>query len=629
MALAGALALYLALAFLQIYPAWTDLDHGVVGDWMHPDMVSNHWLYRWLSETLLSGGSILHNDRYYHPVGDAPWLAGNGSDAIPFSLLAAVLPWPGSVTVWVLAMITMNGLGGWALCRAVGASPAAALVGGSFLVLCPYVTFELGCARLAQAPLYWFAFFGAAWVRLLKRPTIVRGVVAGLLYGATAFTYWYYGLWAAWLGGILLLFRPRWQALVGFVPTALLTVLPPLWLFSRHWAGIPGTDDPTFPHVLAIASGLPVTFPVFAGDGPLKTIALPLILVVLALLGLRASGRRFAGFAVAAVLFAALALGPHLLLPSGEDTGLPGPFLAVYGLLPPLRRFWWPYRHIAPLTLALVPLAALGAQSLIAGLGRWTPAAALGLVALTSMELSARAGNLTVTASWWEPPPVYEDVAALPAGALLELPLWGDITRSQQSLSYQWVHRRTLVNGHAMWVERVRPDEWDDWLSRSRLLSGLLAVEQGAGPSTWSLTAADVDALRAEDLRYISLNREFFPGELASLHEHHVASLQALFGAPLIDDGGVRIWYLAQLTGATEIALPGWTPPEEYRTEASGLAPVRAPISSLGWRPLPRSGTPATTAETAEERQQARERAYSPMLRRRLERRRADEADPQ
>ena len=39
------LLLYVGLALYALYPVWLSPEHGVVGSWAHPDMISNHWLY--------------------------------------------------------------------------------------------------------------------------------------------------------------------------------------------------------------------------------------------------------------------------------------------------------------------------------------------------------------------------------------------------------------------------------------------------------------------------------------------------------------------------------------------------------------------------------------------------------
>ena len=74
--------LCLGLALGVAGPLALDPANRIAGDWRHPDCLGNHWLLVWVAEQIRSGGSLLHNDLYYWPFGDAPWLAGNGSEGL-------------------------------------------------------------------------------------------------------------------------------------------------------------------------------------------------------------------------------------------------------------------------------------------------------------------------------------------------------------------------------------------------------------------------------------------------------------------------------------------------------------------------------------------------------------------
>lgn len=623
---AVATAIYLGAALFQLYPAWTDPTHGVVGDWSHPDLISNHWLYRWVAETLREGGSLLHNDRYYVPVGDAPFLAGNGSDAVLAAPLAWLLAWPASVTAWCLVMVVANGLGARALARAAGASRAGATLAGLALVFSPYVVRELSAGRFAQGALWACGFFLATWLRLLARPTLVGGVLAGGLFGVCAFTYWYDGLWMAVAGALLWAFRPGWRPLVGFVPAALATTLPPLLLFLGHWAEIPGTGEDTFPHPLTVDYALPFSFPVWSGSGPLASLCLPLWMSGLAVAGWSAASRPLRrGVLVAAGFFYLMSLGPELLAPDGVSTGVTGPYALVYGLTGTLRRFWWPYRHLAPLTLVLIPLVGLGADRAVHWLRVSGAPWLLGLG--LPLELAGRGAAIEVESSWFSPPAAYAALAGLPEGNLLELPIAASLTRSQASLSYQWVHGRPLVNGHAMWVDRVRPDAWDAWLRGQPLLAAWLAFEEGELEAAWEApaTGAPVDL---GTVRYVTLNREFFPGELRALLAHHAAMLTAWYGEPVVKGGGVRVWDLTRGTGERRWVPPDWSPPEGYVSD-TGLTALPGTVRSAGWRHWSRAfppAEPAAEAAQAEPEATTRRDGFPAMLRRKLEREQADAA---
>jgi len=628
--LPSAALVYLALALYQLYPAWLDPLHAVVGDWRHPDMISNHWVYRWVAEQLLGGGSLIHNDRYYLPVGDAPWLAGNASDALPHTLVAALLPWPASITAWCLLMLVCNGLAGFALGRAVGASRAASLLGGAFLALAPYVTYEMSGMRLAQAPLYWLVFFLAAWLHLLREPSIKRGVGAGLLFGACAFSYWYYGLWAALLGGLLFLARPRPRALLGFVPTALLTTLPPLLVFLSHWTEIPGAVEDLFPHPLAVQNALWPMFPFWAGQGEQPPLVLPVALVVLAGLGWwRGAGapkRTLTALLVAALLFYLLALGPWLLRLDGSPTGVPGLYWLLYAGSGMLRRFWWPYRHAVVVVVALVPLAALGFDQLARWLPRWSqvPLAIL-LTASLPLDLGLRGGQAAVYSSWFQPPQGYEELAELPGEALMEVPLAPELARSQQTLGYQWVHGKRLLNGHAMWVDRVRPPAWDEWVADNSFLAALQAYETGQGDGSFAFQAADIQALQDEGLRYLVLNGEYLPGKLIGLVPRYQELFEAAFGPPLEDHRRLLLVYdLDSYTGVERVELPAFAPEDAYLSTDGTSMPEAGPVNSLGWSPLDRSCPPSWP--TSQRDREAELEDLSPMLRSKLKRLDAQEA---
>lgn len=626
-----ALVLYALLALYQTYPAWLDGERGVVGLWTHPDMISNHWLYRWIPEQLLDGASILHNDRYYVPVGDGPWLAGNGSDAIPYTLFAALFAWPGSVTRWILLAITLNGLSGYLLARRLGGSGPAALVAGGAVAFSPYVAEELAGGRFAQLPIYWIGFFLVAWHALLEaapsdgpwrpRGAVLRlGILAGLLFGAAAFSYWYAGLWCAVAGGLFWAFRPRLRALVPFVPVALATTLPPLVVFLVSWSEIPGTAEASFPHPLAMQSSLPLLFPVLGGPGFWGGIILPLALVLPALgaligpvydvwragapkdprawLGLIRGVWAQLGWAqracvASSLLFYLLCLGPFPSLSGGGEGGVPGPFWFLYGVGGPLRRYWWPYRHIAVLTLTLAPLAALGLERAFRWLAEqadpWlrpvVPGAlALALVLLLPVEVGARGGTLTAPVSVWSSPEAYTKLAELPGEVVLELPISPPLVCGQQTLSYQWVHGKKLLNGHAMWVDRVRPAAWDTWVAQNSFLVGLMSLEQGEHEGTFSVDEAALEALRAVGLRYLVLNTEYLPAELAPLVEVYQSLFDGLFGPPaLAVEGSLYAWDISKTVNKSVEPLPFRLPVVLRGMHDGGRLPLAGVIDAQGW----------------------------------------------
>jgi len=642
-----ALLVYVGLALYQLWPAWTDLQHGVVGQWTHPDMISSHWFYRWVAEQVSSGNSIVHNDRYYVPVGDWPWLAGSGSDAVPYTLMALLLPWPGSVTLWVVLVMTLNGLSGYLLARRLGASPVGALVGGAALACCPYVAEEATGGRIAQTVLYWSGFFLVSWHALLEeapssgswRPSrrlLGRAALAGLLFGAAAICYWYAGLWCAMAGGIWFLFRPRWRALVPFIPSALLVAGPVLALFIHGWSEIPGTSEiSSFPHAIATEASLPIPFPLLGTPGYWGGLILPLSVLIpaVALLGgllvrawqrgavhgpragLSALVRRWRELpwgirasVAAALYFYAMCLGPFPSWRGGAHGGVPGPFW-IYSLSEQLRRFWWPYRHISMFFFALVPLAALGVDAAVAWLEtqaearvrRWVgPVVAVGLALFLPADVGARGGVRSVGVSSWSEPEAYQKLAELPGDVILELPLSPTLVSGQQTLSYQWVHKKKLLNGHAMWVDRVRPAAWDAWVQKNGFLMNLEKMEQGTLSGPMTVTDADMDELRGVGLRYIVVNTEYFPSELAELVVAYHDLFGRLFGEPaLAEQDKLYAWDISSLKVQDPVLPMAFRLPPRMRNDREGgRVPSAGMIESQAWAGATRRFPPSLDRST-------------------------------
>ncbi|MFN7147267.1 MAG: hypothetical protein ACK4YP_26100, partial [Myxococcota bacterium] len=346
----------------------------ILCNFVHPDCLSNHWLMVWVAEQVATGGSILHNDRYYWPVGDAPWLAGNGSEGFAYLPFHAAFGWPLGSNLYLVTVLALNGLAAFALARAAGASRVASLAAAPTAALLVYATHELGAGRFSQVSFFWLAFFLAAWLRFLRRPTVLGALGAAALLALASLFYWYYGLFGVLAGAILLLAhaprddRPPLRALVVFSVAYLAAIAPLLWVFLRYWSSIPGTGEDVFPHPESVGDSTWPGIPFLVAGGrhagralPFTTCALAGVAVIAALRrpadpdALRRRRVTFALTAVA-VVFAALMAGS--LIPHG-------PYEWLYGLAGPLRRFWWPYRHVVVVNLALVTLAALGADALL------------------------------------------------------------------------------------------------------------------------------------------------------------------------------------------------------------------------------------------------------------------------
>jgi hypothetical protein len=605
-----------ACALWLLYPAWLSLDGVLVGDWRHPDVLSNHWLYGWLRDQLSGGGDILHNDRYYHPVGDAPWLAGNGGDGLLFALLGPRAAWPGSVTLWLLGVLSLNGALAWGLCRQLGARRAGALLGACVLAGSGYLAHELSGARFAQVAIWPSIGFVWAWIDLLERPRWRSALLAALALALCFQVYLIYGLWALGMGALLLLTRLLWPpegsspaASRGpgalFLALGAALCLPVLWPYAQHWNELPGVGEGGWPHPLALEASLPASAWLWAGASSRGEVLPPLLALLLAgwacrgLLARGARDWRLLGLVSIAVVFGSLALGPRLLLPDGEPSAVPGPFTLVYGLLLGLRRFWWPYRHMLGVLVALAPLAALGFDGLAA---RWrlrSPlVVALGLALILPLDTGSRGGRVGAASSWWEPPPAYRAIAKLPGEALLELPLAPQLVSTQQSLSYQQLHGKTLVNGHAAWVARVRPAAWDAWVQENSFLRCLMEYEQGRLHGPFAFLPEDMLALHKQGVRLLVVNREYLPGPLFPLAEGYEAIFTTLFGPPVYRfRDQIAVWDTARYTMQGVAPAPPFQLPRELMEGDGSAALTMGHARALGLRGLSRDFPPRLPPE--------------------------------
>ena len=141
--------LSLLIAVLRLGPVFWNPSQYSVGGWGHPDNLGNHWLLVWVAEQLGSGSSILHNTRYYAPIGDHPWLAGNGSEGFLYAPLHWLLGWPTAVVPLVVIYFVGIGLGGYTIAIQAGASRWAGLVASMVLTASGFWTREMNAGRFS------------------------------------------------------------------------------------------------------------------------------------------------------------------------------------------------------------------------------------------------------------------------------------------------------------------------------------------------------------------------------------------------------------------------------------------------------------------------------------------------
>ena len=557
----------------------------------HPDCLGNHWLLMWVSEQLRSGATLLHNDRYYWPVGDAPWLAGNGGEGIPFAPFGWLLGWPLGANVYLLCVLVANGLSAWWLARALGAGRAAALPAAASGATLVYAVHELGAGRFTQANVAVLCAFLAAWVRLLDRPTRGRAILSGVLLAGASALYWYHGVFGALAGSLLLLARLLWapacpapessralmRPLLWFLAAFVALVAAPLLVFLQGWSAIPGTAELSrFPHPEAIADSAWPQIPFLVRGGRHAGQALAFSTCLLALVGLAHGWRAPDRWKVRGAAFSMVCF---LLLTAGTNLPL---FEALYGLAPPLRRFWWPSRHAVLTSLLAVALASRGLEPVLEAVRSRLPGNArltariLALLLASSIPLQLSAQGATWRARFgrvrW-PEPFYTQLRSAPGEVLVQLPLAPSVAGSQAPLMYQLLHGKVMLTGHAPWVERVRPPAWDAFVRENTFLVAIQQLERARLPEgVLRFRGEDLARLRTRGVALWVVDPQCFPTELAPLLRAYASVFTQLFGPPLAQEGAARAWSSAGWDGRTdEVRFPAWTWPEGLGRVAPGL----------------------------------------------------------
>ncbi|MBN1337310.1 MAG: hypothetical protein JXB39_15235, partial [Deltaproteobacteria bacterium] len=267
--LAGAVAL--VVAGWATHPAWLHPASSVPCHVVHPDCGGNQWLLAWVAERVLHGGGLLHNDRYYWPVGDTPFLAGNGGEGLLYAPLHLAFGWPVAANLHLVLLVGLNALAAAWAARGAGASWPGALLAAAALGVSPYAMREFTAGRAVQGDLSWCLWYLGALLRLLEAPSVRRAVLAGALLAVASCLYWYHGAFLGLASLVLVLgtLPGRWRA--GGLPwcplgvlavtAALLAAGPLAWSFA-HWGLLPGTAETgTFPHPEAVADSLRPAWP--------------------------------------------------------------------------------------------------------------------------------------------------------------------------------------------------------------------------------------------------------------------------------------------------------------------------------------------------------------------------------
>lgn len=555
----------------------------LVGGWGHPDNLGNHWLLVWVAERISRWEQIIHNDQYYLPYGDYPWIAGNGTEGflyLPFHLLFG---YPAALPIWLLSLFVAIGLAGYSLGRVIGLSRWFSLVPSAIICSTPYLAKELTAGRFSQVDIFWFVGAVASFLWLFREPksSWKSILTCSIFSGMTAIFYWYYGffflLFACVVVGVALITRQK-LPLKGIIISAAWAMgiaLPVFWIYMINWHLIPGTGEAEFPAPEAILTSLSPSWVIFHKYGKSAVVTQSLVALFFA-------GRAFWKMSDDRERQREGLLGIVLillfgLLAGGTNTPV---FGWIYGSIESLQRFWWPSRHIIGVVVGVAILASVGLREWGKEFSeikqcKWS----IGLAILIPLSLYLQ-GDRPFQAHHSPvkfPPEVYLELAELEHDGIVQPPMNPVVCRTQAPLLFQMIHRKRMLNGHAQWVDRVRPKGWDEKIKGNQLLGSFWKFEAAEFSGKVNIREQDINELKELGVRYWVIDRELFSSDLTIIFQTYHRVSRQLFGKAIIKKEGVWVYDLENFKGEQEIEFKEWTWPNDV-VRGSGTMGLRGEL---------------------------------------------------
>lgn len=488
------------------------------------DAYGTHWFYWFVGRALSGESSLSHTELYFYPFGKDIY-AHTGANVLD-AIVAQPFRWAlGSVrgyNAFVLVALVANGLAAWRLMGQFTDSRVARTVGSTLYALNPFLLAELVDGRPTQVfqpflPLFFYhllRFEDEGWKHAL---------LGGIHLALTAFTYWFYAIFAGMIAVVHFLQRAilhpeRRSFLLRHVAAAALSlafVAPAALPLIQTTVGgeTPGLlEEPEWPFLdmnLVTGEGVAVGQyqfqPLLRANGFLtqrdghelfspEAVVLTLTQVALAALGLALSRHRWVLGAM---------LGTALLIAVGHLVWLGGPsvpnplYVFMVKAIPFMRRLWWPGRAMALVALLGGVLAAAGLHEVRR---RWPRLALpLGLAAVCSFAYELDGLGARPFPTWDAAVPEgYACLAKGPPGAIIELPY----ANGQAHLYYQTVHGRPMFGGMVEDNPVFTPAEQRALVEDNSFIRLLLALGRDPNAST-EVDPADKKAIYDLGYRYV------------------------------------------------------------------------------------------------------------------------------
>jgi len=282
------------------------------------------------------------------------------------------------------------------------------------------------------------------------------------------------------------------------------------------------------------------------------------------LFGLLTAGRRTWGWATIALGATVLSLGPFLnvsgaLLLNPEATHWPLPYYWAHEYMPFFSKAYRPYRLGVIAMTALAAIGAIGTAAVLRSGVIRAPVLWLTLLAILGFSqphwIGEKPGSQPLADAQIEP--IYTELAALEAGAVIELPLHYQpvSTANARSQFVQTKHKHPILNSNQL----IR---WPDLLRFQGLVTSNSAlstfVNLSRTPAPYVVKGEDITALTELGFRWVVAHKQVPSDDIALAGDMARADLlgtgawmllEEMFGAPVLDNGDSVVWDVANATG--------------------------------------------------------------------------------
>lgn len=205
------LLLYIALTVAMTYPAVLFLRTKVMGG--PEDNFHFLWELWYVAHTIFD----LHKSPFFDPDVFVPFGYSliHNQDLSPGTVLlfSAVTHFFGEVFTYnllILASFVLTAFGTYLLARELWFNRVAAFVAGIVVGFCPY-RFAHAAGHLSIVSTQWIPFFFLYLERVISKPRLKNAVLAGIFFGLSAWTTWYYFFMVPIAAVFYVAFRVHWK----------------------------------------------------------------------------------------------------------------------------------------------------------------------------------------------------------------------------------------------------------------------------------------------------------------------------------------------------------------------------------------------------------------------------------